>query len=137
MAIYFRNNKSGPFLINSLGFTLDVGFGEKYRVDEEFDYDEELCYNEELLNLVKQSEITIFINERELTISEATLYLSEKLDIASNPNISTVMLNKQYYQPEKEIIIDDYNQLQIEGRPLILNEGCSLSLGEGSDLIVE
>ena len=132
MEIYFKNNNpDGPFLIDCLGFWFECPYGELYRVDEEFDYEDDFQENEELVELVKDETITIFLGNRELTVREAVEFLSTQSHLEDSEN------EKWLYPANSKSTVDRFSQLHITNRPLILDEGVSLELGEGADIIFD
>lgn len=132
MAVYFKNNNvSGAFFIDSLGFTLTIGYGELYQIDEEFDYDDDLCDNEELINLVKNSTLILFLDDRELLPSEGMEWLTKQNYLEDQEN------ERWMYSENSVNVIESFTQLRITGRPLTLHDGATLTLEEGADLIID
>lgn len=131
MATYFRNNTSGPFFMDCLGFDLQAESGELYRIDEEFNYEDELLNNTDLIELVKDKVITIVIDNRELSIVESIDYLTQESHLQDSEN-------ERWLYPEDSMnTIERFTQLRIVGRPLIVQAAATLELAEGSDIIIE
>ncbi len=131
MAVYFKNNTSGEFFMDCLGFDFRAKSGELYRIDEEFDYEDELLNNSGLIDLVKREDITIVINNRELTVIEGIDYLTQKSYLKDSEN-------ERWLYPEDSVNqVERFTQLRIVGRPLIVEAAGLLELAEGADIIIE
>ena len=131
MATYFRNNTSGPFFMDCLGFDLQAESGKLYRVDEEFNYEDELLNNSGLIELVQDEVITIFFDNRELSVIEAIDYLKQESHLKDSEN------ERWMYPEDSANKVERFTQLRIVGRPLIVQSAAVLELAEGSDIIIE
>ncbi len=131
MAVYFKNNTSGKFFMDCLGFDFQAKSGELYRIDEEFDYEDELLNNSGLIDLIEREDITIVINNRELTVIEGIDYLTQKSHLKDSEN-------ERWLYPEDSVnLVERFTQLRIVGRPLTVEAAGSLELAEGADIIIE